>query len=120
MLFVFYTTCSRDEICCSITSENIDTVILSQPLPFRSHVRSSTIFQFFLVKSKIQRICVHFQLFELVYITESGEVVVVQLQHSHFCVLKNEEADNELVLCVQPVLWRVQLHTMNCSHVLAF
>ena len=82
MLFVFYTTCSGEEICYSISSESIDIVILPQPLPFRSLFRSYTIFQFFLGKSIVQRICVHFQLFELVHITKSGEEVVVQLQHS--------------------------------------
>ena len=56
---------------------------------------SYTIFQFFLGKSKIQQTCVHFQLFELVYNTEPGEEVVVQLQHSQICVLKNGELDSD-------------------------
>ena len=76
MLFVFYTTCLREEFCYSISSEAIDTVIRSQPLPFCSHFMSYTIFQFFLGKSKTQQIQVHFQLFQLVYITESGEELV--------------------------------------------
>ena len=95
MLFVFSTTCSEEEICYRISSEIIDTVIWSQPLPFSSHFRSYAIFQFFLGKSKIRRIFVHFQLFELVYIKELGGKVVVKLQHSQFCVLKNEEYDND-------------------------
>ena len=95
MLFVFYTTSSGEEICYSSSSEIIDTVISLQLLPFRSHFRSDTTFQFFLGKSKVQRICVHFQPFEIVYITESGEKIVVQLQHSQFCVLKNEQPDND-------------------------
>ena len=66
-----------EEICYSIGSESINTAIWTQPLPFRSHFRSYTIFQFFLGKSKVQQICLHFQLFELVYITESGEEVVL-------------------------------------------
>ena len=76
----------------------------------------------FLGKSKIHRICVHFQLFELVYITETGEEVVVQLQKSQFWSLPFEDwrSRNWLALCVQSVLKRVQLHTMNCSHGLAF
>ena len=95
MFFVFYTTGSGEKICDSISSEIIDTVIWSQPLPFQSHFSSYTIFQFFLGKNQIQRICVHFQLLELVDITESGEEVLVHLQHSQFCVLKNEESDND-------------------------
>ena len=94
MLFVFYTTCSGEEICYSISNETIDTVILSQALPFRSHFRFDTIFQFCLGKNRIQRIRVRFQLFELHYITEFGEEVEVQFPHSQFCVLKNEEPDN--------------------------
>ena len=42
-----------------------------------------------------QRICVHFYLLEIVYITESGEEVLVPFQLSKLCVLKNEEADND-------------------------
>ena len=61
MLFVFYTTCSGEKLCYSISSETTETVNWSQPLPFRSHFRSFTIFQFFFGKSKIQRICVHLQ-----------------------------------------------------------
>ena len=67
----------------------------------------------------MQRICVQFHFFELVYITESGEEVVVQLQHSQFCVLKNEEAENDWFF-VFNLCSRVQLRTMNCSHYLAF
>ena len=77
--------------CSSISSESVHTVIWSQHLPFRSHFRSCTNFQLFLGKSRIQRICVHFQLFELVFITESAEQVVIHLKHSQFCVLKNEK-----------------------------
>ena len=94
-LFVYYTTSSGEEIRYSISIENVDTVVRSQSLPFNSHFRSYTVFQIFLGKSKIQRICVHFQLFELVYITESGEEVLVQLQFLHLCVMKNEEPDND-------------------------
>ena len=43
----------------------------------------------------MQRVCVHFQLSELVDITESGEEVVVKIQHSKFCVLKNEKPEND-------------------------
>ena len=95
MLLLFYTKRSGEEICYRISSETIDTVIRLHPLRFRSLFRSYTIFQFFLGKSKIQQICDHFKLVELVYITESGEEIVVQLQHSQFCVLKNEEPDND-------------------------
>ena len=95
MLFVFYTTCSGEKIGHSISSEISDTLTWLQPLPFSFHFRSYAIFQVFLGKSKIQRICVHFQLFEFAYNAESGEEVVLQLQQSHFCVLKNEEPDND-------------------------
>ena len=95
MLFVFHTTCSGEECCYSISNELIDTVNWSQPLPLHSHFRSYRTFQFLLGEGKIQPVCVHFQLFELVHITASGEEVVVQLQHSQFSVLKNEELDND-------------------------
>ena len=74
-LLLFYTTGSGEYVCYSISSETIDTVIWLKPLPIHSHFRSETIFQFFLGKSRLQRICVHFQLFELVNITEYGEKV---------------------------------------------
>ena len=51
---------SGEQICYSISSETIDTAIWSQPLSFHYNFRSDTIFQFFLGKSKVQRICVHF------------------------------------------------------------
>ena len=73
----------------------MDTVVWSQPRPFRSHFRSDKIFQFFLAKSKIQWIFVNLQLFELVYITDFGEEVLVQPQKLQFCVLKNEEPDSD-------------------------
>ena len=59
------------------------------------HFRPDKFFQFLLGKSKIQLKCVHFQLFELFYVTEFGEKVVVHFQYSLFCILKNEEADND-------------------------
>ena len=43
----------------------------------------------------LRRTCVQFQLFKRGYVIEFGEEFVVQLQHSQFCVLKNEEADND-------------------------
>ena len=91
---MFYTTCSGEKVCYSTFSETIDTVILSQLQPFLSHFRCDAIFQFFFRKSKIQRICVRFQLCELVYVREFGEKVVVKLQHSQFSVVKIEEPDN--------------------------
>ena len=95
MLFVFYTTCTGEEFCYSISSENIDRVIWPQPLPFHSRFRSDTIFQFFLSTKKIQRLCVCFYFIVIVHITEFGEEVVVLLRHSQFCVLKTEKLDND-------------------------
>ena len=71
--------------------------------PFRFHFMSEKIFQFLLGNSKIQRICVHFWLFQLVCVTGSSEKILVELQHSQFCVLKIEEPDKDW--CVQLVLF---------------
>ena len=90
MLFEFYRTCSGEEYCYRFRSGTIDTVIWSQPLPFPFHFRSDTIVQFFPDKSKIQQFCDYFQLFEIVYLTDFSEAVVVQFQHSQVCVLENE------------------------------
>ena len=57
MLFVFYTTCSREENGYRISSESINSVISWQPLQFHSHFRSDTIFQLFPGKRNIQQIC---------------------------------------------------------------
>ena len=95
MFLVFYATCSGETNCYSISTDTIDTAIWSPALPFCSRFRSDTIFQFFLGKSKIQRICVAFQNFELVNATDLTEKDAAQLQHSRFCVLKNEESDND-------------------------
>ena len=115
-----------EEICYNISSETIDTVIWLQPLPFHSHFRSDTILQFFLGKSWIQQIGVHFQLFEHVHITEFGEEVVVQLKHSQFCVLKIEGPNNDWLFVISLCFGEFCLHglfftwsfvhMMNCSN----
>ena len=81
IFFVHYTTLSARKICYSISTETFDTIVASQLLPFRSYFRSDTTFHFFLGKSKVLRICNHFQILELVYITEFVEEVLVPLQH---------------------------------------
>ena len=119
MMFVFYRTCSGEEICYSISSETTDTVIRSQALPFGSYFRSYTIFQFFLGKSKIQRICPFPALRTCLHRRNWCRSCSTA---PSFAVLRVEEWRTRqwLVLCVQSVLWLVQLHTMNCSHDLVF
>ena len=95
MFLVFYTTCSWETNCYSIKTDTIDTVIWSPALTFCSRFRSDIIFQFFLGKSKIQQICVASQNFEQNNATHLTEKDAAQLQHSRFCVLKNEESDND-------------------------
>ena len=57
---------------------------------------------------------VHFQLFELVYVKDFSKICSTN-PFSQFWKVKNKKPRQWLLLCVQSVLWRVQLHIMQCS-----
>ena len=78
-----------------ISTKTIGTVFWPQLLPLCFHFRSFTVFEFLLGKSELEWIGVHFQQFELVYVTEFSEKVAVQFKHSEFCISQNEKPDND-------------------------
>ena len=92
MFFVAVTALSGSKIYNCIGHKSMGAIFESQAL---QHFFSDTICQFLLGQSKIQIICMLFQLFELVYIKKYSEKVVVELRLSELCALKIEKPEND-------------------------
>ena len=80
--FVLATAHPMDKISDCISSESIDIVFGPQLLAPGFHFKSYTVFQFLLRMSKIQWICVHFHLFQLVYVMQYRKKKEVHFQIS--------------------------------------
>ena len=100
MSFVLFTALSREQTCDCISSETIGVILRPHALSLFFHSWLDSICQFLLSKSKTQRISIHLQLFELVYITDFSGIVVEEFQISNFCVLKVEKPDKDCFLCL--------------------
>ena len=97
MFLVIDTTRSGAEISDWVGIETIVAVVWLQAFLLCFHLWWDTIFQFPLSKSKVKRICKHFQFFELVYVTKFAEKVVMEFQRSKVCILNCKNAGNDWV-----------------------
>ena len=95
MFFVLVTAFLGEENCDYISSEIIGAILRPQAFPLCFHSWLDWNLQFFRSKSKLQRICIHLQLFGVIYITKSSEKIVVEFQHLEFCLPKDEKPDND-------------------------
>ena len=89
----------REKISNCISSETIKAVFWSQSFPLCFHCRSYTVFQFFLGKSKIQRFSVHFQLFELVCITDFFQKMYYSCSNRSFAYWRTKKPTMIASLC---------------------
>ena len=119
MLFVFYTTCSGEEICYSISTETIDShltatpaiqlsfqVLYNLPVASRQEQKTANLCPFLLLRT-----CLHHRIW---WRSCSKAPTFATLSIGEW------RTRQWLALYVQSVIWRVQLHTKKCSHDLVF